>query len=352
MIFDEKLRTTQIYNLAALTGREIIDRERLILEIFSRRAATTEAKLQVELAELTYEMPRAKEKVRLAKISEQPGFFGLGKYEADVYTMALKRRISKVKEELKSASKRRELYRVQRRRFDIPIVSLAGYTGAGKTTLFNRLAGESKEVKGAPFTTLTTSTRSITLNEHKILLSDTVGFISRLPAYMIEAFKSTLEELTYAGQVLLLLDASQPSQDLLIHYRSCLEVLTELGVSPDRVFLVFNKTDLVDEAEVNSKISFLGAVQQSTATVSAKTGRGVDALLEKLKDILLETVEAEVSLGQAEVIRLSSQIDWLKRYGRVEIDKRGDGGLTLHVKTYTWIVDRFLKSVEDVSEAR
>ncbi len=188
VIFDEKLRSTQIYNLAELTKREIIDRERLILEIFSRRATTAEAKLQVGLAELTYELPRAKEKVRLAKISEQPGFFGLGKYEVDIYDRAIKRRISTVKKKLRDASKRRELYRIQRRRLDIPIVSLAGYTGVGKTTLFNSLTGDSKEVGSSHFTTLTTSTGSVKLNGFKILLSDTVGFISRLPAYMIEAF--------------------------------------------------------------------------------------------------------------------------------------------------------------------
>lgn len=348
VIFDEKLRSTQIYNLAELTKREIIDRERLILEIFSRRATTAEAKLQVELAELTYELPRAKEKVRLAKISEQPGFFGLGKYEVDIYDRAIKRRISTVKKKLRDASKRRELYRIQRRRLDIPVVSLAGYTGVGKTTLFNSLTGDSKEVGSSHFTTLTTSTGSVKLNGFKILLSDTVGFISRLPAYMIEAFKSTLEELTYASLVLLLVDAAQPTEDLSRRYRSCVEVLTELSVSPARVFLVFNKADLVDETQRKLRMPVLGATQQNSAFISAKTGLGVDALLEKIWGSIFETVEAEVSLKHTAVVSLSNRIDWLKDHGEVQIDKHSDGSLTLHIKANAWIIDRFLKSVEEV----
>src|SRR3990172_7181455 len=255
VVFDEKLQSNQLYNLAGMVGR----------------ASTAEAKLQVKLAELIYEMPRAKEKVRLAKVGEQPGFFGLGKYEVDVYYQAIKRQITTVKQKLQDASRQRELYRAQRRKLDMPIVSLAGYTGVGKTTLFNRLTGESKEISSNLFTTLTTSTRSLNLDGFKILFSDTVGFISRLPTYMIEAFKSTLEELTYANLILLVVDASQPLEDLNRRYQSCIEILTELKVSPAKVFLVFNKADLLDESQLNLQMLALGATPEGSVAISAKT---------------------------------------------------------------------------------
>lgn len=347
VVFDEKLQSNQLYNLAGMVGREIIDRERLILEIFSRRASTAEAKLQVKLAELIYEMPRAKEKVRLAKVGEQPGFFGLGKYEVDVYYQAIKRQMTTVKQKLQDASRQRELYRAQRRKLDMPIVSLAGYTGVGKTTLFNRLTGESKEISSNLFTTLTTSTRSLNLDGFKILFSDTVGFISRLPTYMIEAFKSTLEELTYANLILLVVDASQPLEDLNRRYQSCIEILTELKVSPAKVFLVFNKADLLDESQLNLQMLALGATPEGSVAISAKTGLGVEDLLGKIKDTLFEPVETQISLEPSDAAHLSAQISWLKTQGEVAINKSADGRLTINVKSNSWTIERFIKSVED-----
>lgn len=347
VVFDEKLQSNQLYNLAGMVGREIIDRERLILEIFSRRATTAEAKLQVKLAELIYEMPRAKEKVRLAKVGEQPGFFGLGKYEVDVYYQAIKRQMTTVKQKLQDASRQRELYRAQRRKLDMPIVSLAGYTGVGKTTLFNRLTGESKEISSNLFTTLTTSTRSLNLDGFKILFSDTVGFISRLPTYMIEAFKSTLEELTYANLILLVVDASQPLDDLNRRYQSCIEILTELKVSPAKVFLVFNKADLLAESQLNLQMLALGATPEGSVAISAKTGLGVEDLLGKIRDTLFEPVETQISLEPSDAAHLSAQISWLKTQGEVAINKGVDGRLTINVKSNSWTIERFIKSVDE-----
>jgi len=348
VIFDEKLRSTQIYNLAKLTGCEIIDRERLILEIFSKRATTTEAKLQVELAELTYEKPRAKEKVRLARIAEQPGFFGLGKYEIDVYNQHLKRRISKIKMKLKHTRKMRELHRIHRQKMQIPIISLAGYTGVGKTTLFNKLTGDKKEVRESHFTTLTTSTRLVNYNGFKILLTDTVGFISKLPNYMIEAFKSTLEELTYANQLLLILDVSQPIEDISKRYNSCIDVLIDLGVSPDKVFLVFNKSDMVNEEELKSKLSFPDVNTQSSVFISAKTGFGIEELLKRIKNDIFESAKDSMLIKKHEIASLSTLIDWLKSQGKVEITKQNGGNLMLNLSTKSWVLDRFSKAVKEI----
>lgn len=348
VIFDAKLKSSQIFNLTKITGCEVIDRERLILEIFSKRATTTEAKLQVELAELIYEKPRAKEKVRLARISEQPGFYGLGQYEIDIYELHLSRRISKIKMKLKQISKRRELYRLQRQKLEIPIVSLAGYTGAGKTTLFNNLTGDTKEMSESHFTTLTTTTRKVELDGFNLLLSDTVGFISRLPHYMIDAFKSTLEELTYANHILLLIDASQPINNMIRQYDSCVDILIELGVSPDKVFLVFNKSDLLDETQLKSTIDFPVISTHNSSYISSKTGLGIDKLLETIKKNIFETSETKILINQNEITSLSSLIDWLKSVGKLEIDKQNDGGLMLTINSKSWVIDRFCKFVEEI----
>ena len=173
-------------NLEKYLCKRVLDRTGLILDIFASRARSHTGKLQVELARLRYELPRSKEKVRLAKASEQPGFFGLGKYELDIYDRDIKRHVSIIKNKLKITATRRKLHNNNRLKLNIPIISLSGYTCAGKTALFNYLTNESKEVSTGVFTTLTTYSRSVDLLKLKVILSDTVGFISKLPAYMID----------------------------------------------------------------------------------------------------------------------------------------------------------------------
>ena len=146
IIFGTELKVVQVYNLAKLTGVEVIDRFQLILEIFVRRASRREAKLQIELARLRYELAHAREKVRLARIGEQPGFLGLGKYEVDVYHEAVRRQVHTIQEKLKRVRKTRELHRHRRRKLGFSSVSLAGYTNSGKSTLFNTLTQENEDL--------------------------------------------------------------------------------------------------------------------------------------------------------------------------------------------------------------
>jgi len=281
ILFDKRLKSVQIYNLAKITGIEIIDRERLILEIFQKRTSNYEANLQVQLAELRYEIPRAREKVRLARIGEQPGFLGLGRYDVDDYHRMIRKRMETIIKKLKQVSKRRELHKKRRLRLGLSLLSFAGYTGTGKTSLFNILTGEQKETERGFFTTLATTIRGIKLSGSKVLISDTVGFISRLPSYMIGAFKATLEELTYAKLVLLVIDASEPLKNMIKKYQSCVRILTDLGVSPKNVLPIFNKFDLTTIDEVKEKIKSLNMIPEEVAITSAKTGFGVDSL--KLK---------------------------------------------------------------------
>jgi GTPase len=250
LIIDEEVTSSQANKLATVTRVEVVDRDRLILNIFARRAVTTEAKLQVQLAELRYEMPRARDAVRYSVNGERAGFMGMGETMVDIKFRALKKRMNFIKERLERAQANRDLHRVERRKLGLPFVSLAGYTSSGKTTLFNKLADESREESPKLFTTLTTTMRAVSFadSRRKIMLSDTVGFISRIPTYMVESFKSTLEELTYSDIVLLMVDASEERESMAIKLRSCRETLDQLGVDPKKILLVLNKIDRLEGA--------------------------------------------------------------------------------------------------------
>ena len=287
IIVDEHLTSKQIHNLEKLTGIQVIDRERLILDIFYSRATTTEAKLQIELAEIKYEMPRIRENAKLTSGNERPGKGGMGVYIVDVKFRDLKRRMSSIKQKLSNAHQKRELYRKQRIKIGMPIVSLIGYTGSGKTTLFNLLTAEHKETSSSLFTTLSTTTRSFSINNNdnnkNLLLIDTVGFISRLPHYMIDAFKSTLEESLAADFVLLLIDASEKIEDIRIKYASCWNVLEELEVDKSKVFVILSKCDnnnstssFHSEAKIHDIANDLKI--SNPIVISSKTGYGIHKL--------------------------------------------------------------------------
>ena len=299
LIFDEVLKPTQQYNLASLCKLEVIDRERLILEIFDRRASTAESKIQIKLAQLRYDMIRAREKVRLAKTGEQPGFFGMGKYDADVYYLDIRKRAASLKTRLLKEETRREIHRMQRHRSGLATVSIAGYTSAGKTSLFNTLTGESKNVGQGLFTTLSTSTRAINLGKNRILISDTVGFISKLPAYMIDAFRSTLNELTYSALVLLVLDISEPIKYIKRKLASSIVSLNELNVPMSKVIYILNKTDLIPSGDVFEKANQLGIDNHNThmLAISANTGHNINQL-EKLMERLLFVHDTKSTLFQ------------------------------------------------------
>ena len=302
IIFDEVLKPTQQYNLASLCQVEIIDRERLILEIFERRASTAESRIQIKLAQLRYDMVRAREKVRLAKMGEQPGFFGMGKYDADIYYLDINKRAAVLKKKLEREEKRRDLHRVQRLKAGLSTVSIAGYTSAGKTTLFNILTGESKNAGQGLFTTLSTFTRAMKLNTRKVLVSDTVGFISKLPAYMIDAFKSTLHELTHSDLILLVLDISQSIEEMGRKLDSSIHIINELGVPMTKILYVLNKVDLIDIDDAFDKSAYLSILdsKKRILPVSAKTGFNITQLKNLISLLVFpeEQKEDPMSLGK------------------------------------------------------
>ncbi|HET6590123.1 MAG TPA: GTPase HflX [Candidatus Nitrosocosmicus sp.] len=284
---DEHLSAKQLFNLEDLLKISVIDRERLILDIFYSKATTTESKLQIQLAEVQYEIPKIRENARLmSKSGERAGKGGMGEYVVDVQFRDLKRQMSFIKDKLASAHLKRQEYRKQRLRKGMFIVSLVGYTSSGKTTLFNLLTDEHKETSHSLFTTLSTVTRSLRLpskvNENdpensNILLVDTVGFISRLPHYMIEAFKSTLEESLEADLILFLIDSSEEIDDIGRKYSSSLGVLQELNVDQSKLYILLTKADKANSEKLQEIMNYMDP-SISKLPVSSKTGDGLEEL--------------------------------------------------------------------------
>ena len=288
IIVDEHLTSKQIHNLEKLTETKVIDRERLILDIFYSRATTAEAKLQIQLAEIKYQMPRVRESARLTSGStERAGKGGMGEYSVDVKFRDLRRQMSFIKEKLQNAKRRRNLYQEQRLKTGIPVVSLLGYTSSGKTTLFNLLTHEQGEISDNLFTTLSTTTRSLKINNEGlvVLLTDTVGFISRLPTYMIDAFKSTLEESLAADLILLLIDCSERLEDIRIKYSSSWDILEELKVDKSKVVVILSKSD---NNVQQTKIDQIAADLQllNPIVISSKTGHGIHKLKKMISSLL------------------------------------------------------------------
>ena len=269
----------------------MIDRERLILDIFNSRATTTEAKLQIQLAEIKYQMPRVRENAKLTPGSgERAGKGGMGEYTVDVKFRELKRQMSFIKEKLEGAKRKRHLYQEQRVKTGMPVISLLGYTSSGKTTLFNLLANEHKKTSSSLFTTLSTTTRSLKLGGKDgavVLLTDTIGFISRLPTYMIDAFKSTLEESLAADLILLLIDSSEDqTQDIRIKYSSCWDVLDELNVDRSKVFVILSKSDNTHSERIDEIANALRI--SNPIVISSKTGYGIHKLKTMLASHLIK----------------------------------------------------------------
>ncbi len=279
VIFANQLTPSQLFNLSRVLGVEVMDRFQLILEIFARRAGSPEAKLQVEYARLSYELPRLRERIRNLLSAEQPGFRGRGEYELNMYLDMVKRRMAVLRRKLKALAESREKRRSQRRRRGFRLVALAGYTNAGKSTLLNALTLSDVEVDSRMFTTLTVRTRAVKGCE-KVLMTDSVGFIEGLPPWMVEAFKAALEEIYSADLVVLVVDGSDPMSEILRKLKVSLEILSG---RENRVLVALNKVDLLSPRELEEKMEVLGRLPLPVLPISAKEGRNLDLLLEEIR---------------------------------------------------------------------
>ncbi|MHC3437397.1 GTPase HflX [Natrialbaceae archaeon A-gly3] len=341
VIFDNRLGPYQTYNLGGLLpeGVEVIDRFTLILEIFGQRAQTRKAQLQVELAELRYELPRAEAKTSLAKREEHPGFMGLGEYD-ESREQDIKDQISRIRDELERIEQTEEHRRERRRASGFDLVALAGYTNAGKSTLLRQLATDleidenedlhpdlesTAESEDMLFTTLGTTTRRAEVGAREILLTDTVGFISDLPHWLVESFKSTLDSVYRADLVLLVVDVSEPVAEIHEKLVTCHDTLYERNEAP--IVTVLNKIDRVSEAELEEKREALSALAPSPVAVSAQEGTNVEGLLERIDHELPDWEDERLMLPMTE--DTMSLVSWIHDNADVEDVDYGDDDVVI-----------------------
>ena len=293
VLFDSELTPTQLRNLERALDCKILDRTQLILDIFARRARTREGQLQVELAQLNYLLPRLTGRgVQMSRLGGGIGTRGPGETQLETDRRRIYRRIKKLEDELESVRGGRGTQRRQRQSVPLATVGLVGYTNAGKSTLFNRLTGAGVLADARLFATLDPTVRHVTLPSHrKVLMSDTVGFIRNLPTTLVKAFRATLEEVTEAALLLHVVDASSPHAP---HQTAhVLKVLADIGAEQTPQILVLNKMDCLSESEEGTESlaqRIMGEARLSARTatvpVSARTGAGVDALLQTIDEAL------------------------------------------------------------------
>lgn len=362
VIFDNRLGPYQTYNLGGRLPDDtaVMDRFRLILEIFGQRAQTKKAQLQVELAELRYELPRAEAKTSLAKRDERPGFMGLGEYD-ESREQDIKAQISAIRDELETIEETEQHRRKQRRESGFDLVALAGYTNAGKSTLLRRLAADitvdenedrhpdlntTAESEDRLFTTLGTTTRRAAMNR-PVLVTDTVGFISDLPHWLVESFKSTLDSVYRADLVLLVVDASEPAERMREKLVTAHDTLYERNEAP--IVTVLNKTDLVSEAELDEKRAALSTLAPNPVTVSAAEGAGIDTLRKRIERDLPDYERETLVLPMTD--DTMSLVSWLHDHAAVEDVSYSDAGeqVTVAFAARPAVVERAHDRAADLS---
>ena len=286
IVFNDELTGIQLRNLEETIKKKVVDRTNLILDIFALRASTYEGKLQVELAQLEYQLPRLLGIKGWSRTGGGIGTRGPGEQIIETDRRRLLREIDKIKEKLNKAKKTRDTTRSKRMNSKIPTVSLVGYTNAGKSTILNRIKeDDSKEalVKDMLFATLDPNSRKARLlSGREFIISDTVGFVSKLPTKLIEAFKSTLEEIKYSDLIVHVIDAS--SKDLEIAYDTTMNILQEIGIKDKKILTVFNKSDKID---LNSTTIPL-KIKSQKIYISAKNDPDMNKLLKAIEENLPE----------------------------------------------------------------
>ena len=316
-VFDNELSPSQIRALSEDLGLRVIDRSSLILDIFAGRARTREGRLQVELAQYKYLLPRLtgmwRHLVRQTGTSAPIGTRGPGETQLESDRRHIRRKITKLEEELSEVARVRETQRRLRAKNNIPVVALVGYTNAGKSTLLNTLTDAGVQAENRLFDTLDTTTRRLMVSDNlEVLISDTVGFIRKLPHHLVSAFKATLEELNYADLLIHVIDASSPQWDEQV--RVVDDLISELGAKDIPRIEAYNKCDMNTES--------FRAHGDNIVEISAKTGQGIDLLLKKVDALLSAAIKAVV-------IRLpydkAGLVETLHREGTVRATRYLDG---------------------------
>ena len=327
VLFDDPLSPAQMRNVEKMLDRKVLDRTQLILDIFAQRAKTAEGKLQVELAQIDYLLPRLTGKgMALSRLGGGIGTRGPGETKLEFDRRRLRERRTRLLKQLEHVKQIRELQRNSRSEIPLPIVALLGYTNAGKTTLFNRLTGAKSFASPILFATLDPAMKSIRApNRQLILISDTVGFIQKIPHELIAAFRATLEEVIQAHVLLHVIDISNPNVDEQVE--AVRETIQELGVQHKPVIHVLNKMDLL-ENETAVLQSFRNRLGEAVG-ISAETGEGLEELVDKIANTLKafwQRVQLSIPLQE------QSLIAQLHHQGKIYGKTYTDGNVELDVE--------------------
>lgn len=330
VIIDGELSPAQQKNIETITDVRVIDRTTLILDIFAQRALSGEGKLQVELAQLKYALPRLGGKgASMSRLGGGIGTRGPGETKLETDRRHIRRRISALTEDLKALDERRTRYRERRKKDGVVTVALVGYTNAGKSTLMNTLTDAGVLAENKLFATLDPTARALTLPDgNTVLLIDTVGFIRRLPHKLVEAFKSTLDEAVDANVILNVCDAS--SEECSEHYRVTNELLEELGCGDKPIITVLNKCDVVTEGDI--------PVVGNSVRVSAKTGEGLTELLEKIAKALPPTRKRVKILLPFSMGGAGAE---LRKTGVVHSEEYTADGLLLDITAEIFVLEKY-----------
>ncbi len=340
VIVDNPLSPAQARNLEQVCGRRVIDRTEVILDIFARRARTHEGRLQVELAQLQYRLPRlAGSSDALSRLGGGIGTRGPGETKLETDRRRIRHRISVLKADIAEVRRRRSYLRARRSRADLPVVALVGYTNAGKTTLFNRLTGAGAVASDALFVTLDPLMRRLRLpDSRQILLTDTVGFLDRLPHQLVAAFHATLEEVTEADLLVHVMDASVP--DRARRADAVRDVLHDVGAAPVPVIDVFNKIDQLDDTARAGLI----AASPPAVPVSAREGTGTGDLVGEMARRLamdVQTLSFDLDETREGDRRLVAD---LYRHGRVLRHVTADERTTIEAEVPRRLARRLLRA--------
>lgn len=302
IVCDDELSPAQLRNLESMLDTKVMDRTLIILDIFAARAATSEGKIQVELAQLKYRLSRLSGLGKtMSRLGGGIGTRGPGEKKLEIDRRLINDRIAQLNRELKEVVKHREITRAKRAKSEVPVVAIVGYTNAGKSTLLNHLTDAEVLEEDKLFATLDPTTRMLELDGHQqVLLTDTVGFIRKLPHHLIEAFKSTLEEAKYADYIFHVVDASNPQMDKQMHI--VYETLDHLGVKNKKMVTLFNKMDQRTEEEPLQDFRADHILQ-----ISAANNQGLDEIKALLQEMLREDkvyIERVIPYAQAGIIQL------------------------------------------------
>ena len=302
IVCDDELSPAQLKNLETMLNTKVMDRTLIILDIFAARATTSEGKIQVELAQLKYRLSRLTGLGRsMSRLGGGIGTRGPGQKKLEIDRRLINDRIAQLNRELKEVVKHREIARAKRERNAVPVVAIVGYTNAGKSTLLNHLTDAEVLEEDKLFATLDPTTRMLELEGHQqVLLTDTVGFIRKLPHHLIEAFKSTLEEAKYADYIIHVVDASNPQRDKQMYI--VYETLDHLGVKNKKILTLFNKIDIRTDDDPLQDFRADHVLQ-----ISAAENAGLDAVKDVLQEMLREDkiyIERVIPYAQAGVLQL------------------------------------------------